>query len=171
MVVFAVIILTLVAPANAQSVRARESHTPPVTRAEELYQRAVALYDKPSQFREAAQLLIASARLRSPDDPAAFTSLWMAGRLYSAARDRRNAQRTLEEAARLALGNGEVVEAANAFLDAAFIAVDRRDDGALELVVLAQRLATSSHLQNGQREAILKRIGPARVAAADMARK
>jgi hypothetical protein len=135
-------------------------------RAEALYVRAAAMFDRPARYRHAARLLVQSAQLRDPADRMAFTSLWKAGRLYSYAEDRKSAQRTLTRAGELALGNGELLLAANALLDAAMVAAERRDAGGLRLVDRAQILARSPHLTASERQAILSRIVPARHAFA-----
>jgi hypothetical protein len=106
-----------------------------------------------------------SARYRSPADIRAFRSIHTAAKLYAFAGDRSAAQRSFEAAAVLALNNGELVDAANALLDAAIIAVERRNPNAAALVERARRLAVSSLIGSDDRETLVRRIDSVQAAA------
>ena len=138
-----------------------------VRRADALSERASRLFESPVRYREAARLLRQAAELRAGDDGRATKELLIAGRLSYYAGDLSTAQRTLEDGAERALENGQLSIAANAYIDAAFSALARKDAAdALAFVRRAQRLAASPHLLRAEQDEILSRIGPIRVAMA-----
>ena len=93
-----------------------------LTRALELHESAVALYAAPKRAAEAAGLHIEEAQHRASTDPEAVEALIMAGNLFNYAQRPVSARRTLEQAAERALAMGDVRTAAQAYLNAAFIA-------------------------------------------------
>lgn len=84
--------------------------------------RAQALLDDMDRWDDAADLYRQAAALREPGDPVAVSNLKSAARLEFYQGSEGQAQRDLEEAAQQALAIGDVVAAANAFADAAWIA-------------------------------------------------
>ena len=135
--------------------------------ADELHERAAALFTQPDRYREAGNLLVRAAHARAEDDVASVNELIVAGKLFAYANSIGIARRTLEEAAERALRFGDVVRAAHASLDAAFLAIQQADrNGVRELSARAERLAAAPHLSDTQRADILSRINPDRLAAA-----
>lgn len=140
---------------------AQGAHANPDTeKARELEATARSLEANHSHLGRAAELLRAAAELREDGDPIKFDNLKRAASFnHYAGRDRR-AYRDLVEAAEVATRQGRVAEAANARLDAAWMA---RKLGEAEQVVAhveAARLLAGSPLLDGDtREAILHRIG------------
>jgi hypothetical protein len=135
--------------------------------ADDLHARAASLFTRPDRYRVAADLLVRAAQVRAEDDAASVNELIVAGKLYAYANSIGTARRTLEEAAERALRFGDVVRAAHASLDAAFLAIQQADrNGVRELSARAERLAAAPHLSDTQRADILSRINPDRLAAA-----
>jgi tetratricopeptide (TPR) repeat protein len=144
--------------AAAGQVVVRAAPTP--ERAIELQQQAEALFSQPKQWRRAARLLEASAELRDESDAGTYTCLVYAGRLRAAVGDYERAFLNLEAAAANALARGEVVEAAQAYIDAAHAAAEaRRVDEAQDLATRAGLLAQSGLISAEQRAAIIQRLG------------
>lgn len=136
-------------------------------RADALHERAAGLFETPARYREAARLLREAASLREEIDDRGTAELLLAGRLSYYARDWSTAQRTFMTGGTRALENGQLYLAANAYVDAAFSALERRDQGdAFAFVGRAERLTSSDHLEHTEREKILGRIRPVRVALA-----
>lgn len=159
--------VALAAPANANTttvmadmeILAPATVAPPVT-PDELRTQAEALFSQPKQWKRAARLLEQSAHLRAADDPDGYVCLLMAGRLRHAIGDHGAARQNLEQAAEQALSRGAVVDAANALIDAAHIAVVQKDvDAAAAFVERARLLSGSPLLTDVQRNALSRRIG------------
>ena len=147
---------------HAQQISAQSiASTADPTRADQLHARAVSMFAEPDRHHSAADLLQRAASLRDASDAAAVNELMTAGKLYAYTGDNRKARGALEEAARRALALGSIVDAANALVDAAFVAVRQGDGGAARtLVGRAELLARSPQLTSAQRVAILGRINP-----------
>ncbi len=110
-------------------------------------------------WKQAARLLEQAAALRAPNDSAAIDERLTAAQLFHFTGALERAQTNLEGAATLALANGRVMQAANAYLMAAVIANERRHgQEAAALVRSAERLARSPHLTQAQCDGILDRI-------------
>jgi hypothetical protein len=154
---FAGAILLAVAPASAQSLA---MNTPsrsadPLT----LEVEALKLHDSPDQYLRAADLYIEAAMLRRPADPLVVHNHRMAARLLFYAGDGVRAQITMEAAGQAALRTGDVVEAAQAFLDAAWLALRRNNvDEMTRLAESAELLMESPLVPEDQRQAVLGRI-------------
>lgn len=112
------------APLSVQaqtSVKARAPNTA-LGRAIQLHDSAVALYSQPQRAAEAARLHVREASFRSVRDPEAVGALIMAANLFNYARQPVVARKTMERAAARALAMGDVVTAAEAYTNAAFLA-------------------------------------------------
>lgn len=132
---------------------------PEPEKAEQLREQAEALFSQPKQWKKAVRLLEQSAELRAADDPEAYDCLMYAGRIRAAIGDLRGAREDLEKAAAHALARGEIIDAANAFIDAAHAAVALKDArGARDLVERASLLTQSPLLSMQQRNHLQSRI-------------
>ena len=131
--------------------------------AKDLRARAEALYAFPARLREAAQLHEKEAALRSAADPEGVVALEQAARFYAYTGDPARGRVLMQRAAERALRGGEVLRAAHAYLDAAFIALREKDvERALEYTTEADLLSRSPHLLEADRVGIVRRIDPAR---------
>jgi len=131
----------------------------PVARAAELEARARAWTRNRPRWGRAADLYRRAAELRSESDPEGAESLHSSGRLYFYAGRLEESVRTLRSSGEAFLALGDVVSAAGAFLDAAWVAV--RAGQGVEARALARRarlLASSPLLDAMDRSAILQRI-------------
>ena len=150
------------AAASAQQALAAVHVSAPVNdraRADELYERAMALPTETRFARKAAALYEQSAALRAAGDERAAASLRMAAYLRYYAGDRRAGVALMERAADHSAGTGDVVHAANAYIDAAIIAGELSDGArARELRQRAELLAGSPLLAESDRSAIRTRI-------------
>lgn len=130
-----------------------------IARAIELQEQAVALHAQPARAVEAARLHKQSAYLRNRNDPEAVQSLAMAAHLFGYAKRPLEARKTMEEAAERALAMGDVVRAAQAYVEASFFADKQKNRVETErLGRKALLLAGSPLLAGDQRDAIMKRI-------------
>jgi hypothetical protein len=126
---------------------------------EELHAAAELLFPTPNRHAEAAELLCREADLRSGDDPDGVEAQLLCGKLYYYAGELTQSRDALEDAARRALANGDVVQAAHAFVDASLIAEMQGKSRAVgDLAGKARMLAGSPLLTSGQRLAIEERI-------------
>lgn len=147
------------APVAAQGVVQADNESSALARATELQQQAEALFSQPRQWRRAVRMLEESAELRTESDPARYTCLLYAGRIRAALGDFERATRNLENAAVHALGRGMVVDAAQAYIDAAYAAADaRRTHDAHAFLGRAELLAQSPLLTADQRAGIMQRL-------------
>lgn len=132
---------------------------PEPDRAAELQAEAEALFSEPGQWKKAVRLLEESADLRDADDAEAYHCLVYAGRIQAAIGDHKGARSNLEKAAEHALARGSIVDAANAFIDAAHAAVALKDARrAQQLVDRADRLTRSPLLSVEQRAVLKSRL-------------
>jgi hypothetical protein len=137
-------------------------------RAEELHSQAQKLFESPKRYTEAAGLLRKAASLRSPSDPAGFDELVLSARLYLYAGKTGTSRVVMEQAAQWALAMGQVSKAADAYVNVAFIALrQKRVSDAKQFAARAEQLAQSPYLSVADRQTILNRINPAKVAIAD----
>lgn len=114
----------------------------------------------PDHWDRAANLLRRAAEFRSPADGAAVDDLLLAARLSFYEGDERRAVRDFESAGQLALARGDVIVAANAFTDAAWVAGNQgRGDRAQGLLTRAQLLATSPLIEEDERNHLRTRWG------------
>jgi hypothetical protein len=125
----------------------------PVLRADELDQEAEG-YERTdmAKWRKAAALRVEAAELRTPDDPKAAMSLYWAARDHYYTGDERGGRELMVRSADRALAHGDVVHAATAYAEAAYIAAEPRDyPCAREYASKARRLAQSPMLTEAQR--------------------
>ena len=127
------------------------------TTAQELKARAELLYDQPGQWKAAADLLRKSAALLDDGDAQQFETLLTAGRVYGQAGDLTRARKTLQMAAESALERGAVMQAGQAYLEAAHVAARQGSaHRALALREKARVLAESPHLSAQERSYLLE---------------
>jgi hypothetical protein len=153
-IVLSVFSIALLMPAAA---RAAASPGPTdAERAKQLRARAEALFDQPKEWRKAAKLLEASAALRSADDAEAYECLLSAARIRAATGDAGVSKKLFKRAAEHALARGIVMDAAQAYVFAAFAAKQARDvNGATELLERARLLTGSPQLSEHERRTLL----------------
>ncbi|HUF49350.1 MAG TPA: hypothetical protein VMN60_00865 [Longimicrobiales bacterium] len=122
-------------------------------RARELRQQAEALFSEPRQWRKAARLLEQSAELREASDAEGYICLLYAGRIQAALGDLNGARQNLEKAAQQALTRGSIVEAAHAYIDAAFVAAEAKQAQTAQQLIERATLLTSSPLLSATQKA------------------
>ena len=125
----------------------------------ELESEAARFLDQPDRWAYAANIYWAAAQLRGDDDPQAQEDLRIAASLVYETGDAAGAITALESAGSRALANGDVVEAADIFTDAAWVANKaglRMDHRRLSSRVA--QLANSSELTRAERTKILERF-------------
>ena len=89
----------------------------------DLHQQAIDLYEIPERWGEAADLHREAAENLSSNDAGQFYGYSRAALLYFHAGELAEARRSMEDAAQVAEATGDVLTAAHAYVDAAFIAV------------------------------------------------
>jgi hypothetical protein len=128
-------------------------------KADSLHEAAVTLAHTTHRWRDAASLHRRSAALRSADDPLAYRCLTEAAAIAYATKDRSAARSDMAKAASQALARGDLRAAADAYLDAAWIAQEQgKPRQVWELGHRAEILADSPYLTASDRGAILQRI-------------
>ncbi len=128
-------------------------------KADSLHEAAVTLAHTTHRWRDAASLHRRSAALRTAEDPLAYRCLTEAAALAYASKDRSAARADMTKAAAQALARGDLRAAADAYLDAAWIAQEQGKTGQVyELGRRAEILADSPYLGSSDRTAILRRI-------------
>lgn len=132
--------------------------SPATTRADAWDAQAEGFYSSPRQWRRAAALHELAATSRDAADPRRAESLIMAAHLLYAVDDVAGARQAMEEGADAALARGDIVRAAEAWLDAASLAgAEGNAHAALDLLHRATALASSPLLADGQRARIMTR--------------
>ena len=135
----------------------------------ELHQQAIDLYEFPEHWGEAADLHRQAAESLTKNDAGQFFGYSRAALLYFYAGELSAARRSMEDAAQVARATGDMLTAANAFVDAAFIAVAEDYDGKQrEFVGEARELIESPVLSEEDRAAVLARIEGAPAGAASV---
>ena len=148
----------LLSAALATNLAAQSADTPGQSPAE-LEQKAESYLADMEKWNRAADLYRQAAGLRLPGDPVAVADLKSAARLEFYQGSERQAVRDLEAAGQLALGMGDVIAAANAFVDAAWIAGNDGDGNiARSLFERAQLLALSPLISTQDRDEIESRL-------------
>jgi hypothetical protein len=128
------------------------------TKADSLLQAAVQVA-KTGRWRAAARLYRSSAEFRPVEDPTGFQCLTNAAAVAYAAGDRSAARNDLTHAAERALARGDIKAAAQAYLDAAWIAQEQKKPNQVwDLGRRAELLAGSPLLSELDRGAIQQRI-------------
>jgi hypothetical protein len=127
--------------------------------ADELEERAKSLLGDAARYSEAARLYRESAQLRAESDPRAVEALTKAAHLYHYANRLFDARKAMEQAARLALANGDVLAASTANVEAALFAHKQgKQAQADRLGRTALKLAASPLLTADQRASIVGRL-------------
>lgn len=112
-----------------------------------------------AQLKKAARLREAAADLRTADDPDGVVSLYWAARDRYYSSDAKGARVLMEQAGERALAMGDVLNAATAFTEAAYICADIRDGERMRtLASRAKLLANSPQLSIEQRSQLLTRL-------------
>lgn len=124
-----------------------------------LERQVLELLDKPARSAEAAALTVQAARLRELSDPQRVVELRAGAGLWFYAGHPGKARALIEDVAVELLGSGDVVGAANADIDAAWLALrEGKRDRAARLLAAAERLAASPLLGEPDRDAVLRRM-------------
>ncbi len=133
-----------------------------ITEVEALEANAHAYLVDLSKWERAARLFRRAADLRPEGDPAATEDLIYAARLSYYEGNERQAVRDFEAAGQRALAVGDVIVAANAFTDAAWIAQHRGyGERALALLSRAELLSRSPLIPEDERTHLRARWGAA----------
>ncbi len=148
------------APAAAQArLDAVRVTTPAPSKADRLHAAAEALPTETRFWKKAARLHEESATRRAATDPMSVSCLRTAAFLRFYAGEPRTAVELMEQAATRASEMGDVVTAANSYVDAAFIAQGlHQADRTAALRERAERLSHSPLLEEAQRESIRTRL-------------
>lgn len=141
-------------------------------RADALEEFARTLYSTPWRYREAAELHQRAAMIRG-DDPRSVDSYRSAAWAYSSARNNGLATRMMVKAAEHAAKVGRIEEAANAYIDAALLALaNDREDKVPALLSRMHTVLSAPLLPEERRMKILARVGSdTRVARLDPQRR
>lgn len=154
--------LALAIALGAGSARAQTTAEVTVPEVEAIEADAHASLDDLSAWKRAARLFRRAADLRPEGDPGATENLIYAARLSYYEGNERQAVRDFEAAGRRALAIGDVVVAANAFTDAAWIAQQRGSgERALALLSRAELLSRSPLIPEDERTHLRARWGAA----------
>jgi hypothetical protein len=161
----AILVAVTAAASSAQVVHAQTAKSQikssPLAQAVVAHERAVELYADPSRAADAARLHLEEASFRTRDDPQAVDALVMAAHMFFYAKRPFSAKRVMEQAAKRALTIGDVNRAAQAYVDAAFLAQKQNNDFEMQRLGRKALLLTNSpQLQPEQRITILRRIQP-----------
>ena len=144
--------------ASATTLSAQVTTSVPAAEIEALETRAQENLQELSDWGHAASLLRRAAALRPSGDPVAVEDLLQAARLSFYRGDEGHAVRDFEAAGQRALAIGDVIVAANAFADAAWVAEsDGRNARALDLVSRARLLANSPLIPDDARDQLRNR--------------
>ena len=161
------IVMVLLATAGFPGAAAAQYRLPTIVssvKADSLHEVAVKLSEA-GRWRDAARVYRRSAEFRAAEDPLGFQCLKQAAALAYAAGDRSGARTDMARAADRALARGDLREAANAYLDAAWIAQEQEKPNQVwEFGHRAEILAASPLLSEWDRGAILQRIDRAPLA-------
>lgn len=131
-----------------------------------LHSLAMELYETPVRWEEAGELHERAAKALPRNDAAAFFGFQRAAVLYFHAGETARSRKAMEEAADVAEATGDVLTAAHAWVDAAFLAVAEGYAGKKrEHVATARELAASELLDEVDRRGILARIDGSSVSA------
>jgi hypothetical protein len=133
---------------------------PTDTRALQMEAEAIRLETERDRWDDAADLYRQAARLRDAGTLETARNYVKAGRLAYYAGEHRTAMFDLRNAGENAVAAGDVVTAARAYLDAAWIAVDLEEgELARDLTLRASRLTASPLLSQEDREYFQARVG------------
>lgn len=146
--------------ANAQASLLPIRVTEQQTRAAELDRKAATYEDSDwNRIGTAAKLREQAASLRNDADVLKSSSLYWAARDHYYAENPAKARDLMVQAAQQALDVGDVIAAASAYTDAAYISADLRDAASTKLYATkARMLANSPMLSSSQRTEMLERL-------------
>ena len=130
------------------------------SRASDLDRRAASYEDNDwSRIRTAAKLREEAARLREDSDVLKSASLYWAARDHYYADNTSRARDLMVQSAQHALDVGDVIAAASAYTDAAYISADLKDVQSTKLYATkARMLANSPMLSQSQKSDLLQRL-------------
>jgi hypothetical protein len=112
-----------------------------------------------SQLKKAAALRENAAGLRTAEDPNGIVSLYWAARDRYYSGDRKAARALMEQTADRAIAIGDVLNAATAYTEAAYISADLKDIAHMRTFVTKARLLSHSPmLTEEQRDALRTRL-------------
>ena len=124
-----------------------------------LERQAAVLYESPKNFKRAAGLLVQAAELRDVTDPMKVKDQSLAARLYYYAGDRDRGLMLLEKSADIAMNTGDVLVAAQLYLDASYVAQElKRGEEVRRLAEKARLLMSSPLVHARDRDRMLSRI-------------
>ena len=147
----ALIVVLMPASLSAQSTKA-SGITSSLHKAIALREKAIALYDDTTRAADIARLHLEEVHYRSAKDPEAVEALFLAAFFFKVANRSEDARRTYETAAERALGIGDVMASAQAYLDAAWQAEKAKNKSETRrLATKAWLLSASPLLRNEQR--------------------
>jgi len=125
----------------------------------EFESRAKSLFAYPKRYDEAIKLFLKAADTREVGDPVRVQDLVMASRLAYYRDDHGRSLALMRRAADEASSTGDVITAAHAYMDAAFIArLEGSAETVVQLVKKAELLAYSPLIGDKDRDGILVRI-------------
>lgn len=124
-----------------------------------LHRAAIELYEIPIRWEEAGALHERAALELPKNDAAAYFGFQRAAVLYFHASEAARARKAMEKAAEVAEATGDIVTAAHAWVDAAFLAIAEGYPGKKREYVRAVReLVASELLTDADRQAIVARV-------------
>jgi hypothetical protein len=143
-----------------------------VARADSLHLAALAVGRSMDRWRDAARLHRQSAALRAPEDTMGYRCYWEAAQLSYGKDDLSSARSSMVDAASHALARGDIVKAADAYADAAWLANQQHKPREVwKFGRQSEVLAASPLLSREQRETILRRFTHAHDDLAVMTRR
>ncbi len=169
----AALLTMIAAPALAPAVASAQQTLDPVrvtasasSRADRLEAEAAALATHVRVYKKAARLYEQAADERAFGDPRATHCLRSAAYLRYYSGDRTSSVALLERAADQSSATGDVVGAANAYVDAAIVALElKQNERALALGRRGELLMNSPLLDESQRTALRSRVSEERAVA------
>jgi hypothetical protein len=157
----AVVAVLSAAPASSQQLSYAVTTEKTATKPDpsQLERQAAELYTSPKNFRRAADLLLKAADLRDVADPAKVKNQSLAARLFYYAGDKQRGMTVLEGAADHALSVGDVLVAAELYLDASYVAQELEQGEKVRALAEKTRLLMNSPLVDArERDRVLSRI-------------
>jgi len=125
----------------------------------QLEAQARSLFASPTRYGEAVRLFVEAADQREIGDPLRVKNLVMASRLTYYRGQTHDALHLMQRAANEAISTGDVLAAANSYMDSAFLAQELGHTGvAAEMMKKAERLSYSPLLAQEDRDYIRNRL-------------
>jgi hypothetical protein len=149
----------MLGPPSVATAQYRLPEITAVPKADSLHEAAMILGRSMNRWGDAARLHRHSAALRAADDSLGFRCLSMAAQLSYLRNDLSSARNGMAGAAAQALARGDILTAAGAYTDAAWLAQEQNRAGDVRKYSRqAEVLARSPLLTGAQRATILKRF-------------